>query len=177
MGRLQRSIAFWLLALSFSANADFGLLVGTGGLQGKVSGGVVYGFAENHSLMLSAGQYSLNGGHGTQLNFGYRYLPWHLEYGDFGWSPVGVGLVSLYALDRDDYFTKSPSKYPSEGYYEQTGLRFGLEFSSEGYALNRSVRLLYKFILLDSAIVALVNNDGKYAQYFYSAGLELQYRF
>lgn len=180
MGRLQtlNLILFALLTVfSTAANADWGLGVATGGFQGRTSTAVIWDWKRTHTIEFGVGEYSLDEKRKTQFNLSYRYTPFEVQWRQFTWAPTSIGLILIYANDEKRYFTQGPSKYPDEDYYDETGIRPGLEWSTQVTTLDGQIRLLYKIVLMDTGVVALINNDSKYAEYFYSSGLALQYFF
>ncbi|MGE0526845.1 MAG: hypothetical protein AB7P49_07270 [Bdellovibrionales bacterium] len=162
---------------SATVHAEWGVGLGTGGFQGEKAVAVVKDWSRRHAIEFGIGEFPLAGEQEYQLNLGYRFTPWQVRYYDVAWSPLGVGVVALYALDQDEYFVESPDKYPSPDYYEQTGLRLGVEVSTQMMAWADRVRLLYKVVLLDTGITSYINNDGKYAENFYSSGLFIEFFF
>ncbi|MBX3020645.1 MAG: hypothetical protein KF799_03120 [Bdellovibrionales bacterium] len=177
MGRLQNIIFLLIVGLAPAAHAGWGLSLATGGFQGAESAGAIRDWNGRHALEFGLGRYSYDGNNEAQVNFGYRYTPFTLHYKGAGWSPLGMGVTAVYALNQSEYFTKSPSKYPGQGYYEQTGIRLGLEASTQVMGWNDRIRLLYKVVFMDTGITTLINNDGKHIENFFSSGLALQFFF
>lgn len=155
---------------------EWGVALNTGGFQGTYSAAAAYDWSRTHEVELGAGRFLFAGKEETQINFGYRYTPYVLQMQDFGWAPVSLGLTLNYALNQDDYFVRNPGKYPDPDYYEQTGIRAGLELSTQAM-YGKNWRVLYKVVMIDSGLIAVVNNDSGYAKNFLSAGISLQYFF
>jgi len=177
MGQLQNCTLTFILSLCVPAFAEWGLVVGAAGFQGTASAGIVYEWSGKHAIECTMGSFQMGGRNETQINAGYRYTPFHIRFQKLTWAPLSLGTLVIYAVNQRDYFTKSPSKYPAAGYYEQTGLRLGAEVTTQLHAWAGRARFLYKLILMDSGAIALYNNDGRYAENFLATGLSLQYFF
>jgi hypothetical protein len=155
---------------------DWSAVAGTAGFQGMVSLGAAYNTSERHQWQLMMGEYSIGQGHGMQMNLAYFYSPFKIQRSNLAWFPLSPGLLALYALDQDDYFTESPGDYPTPNYYEQTGLRLGVAMGST-IALNDTLHFTYELVFLDMGILAVWNNRLKDASYFWSSGLKIRYLF
>ncbi len=177
MARLQTFIVSALVFIApFAYAGQWGLALGTGAFQGTYSMAAAYDWSQTHQVELGLGRFPFAGRDEIQINFGYRYVPYAFELGDLSLVPFALGLTLNYALNQDDYFVRNPGKYPDPDYYEQTGIRAGVELSSQ-VMYRGDWRLLYKVVLIDSGAIAIVNNDSSYAENFLSAGLSFQYFF
>lgn len=79
--------------------------------------------------------------------------------------------------DRHNYFMTSPDKYPYEQYYDETALRYGLEFGSTMTFKDYNFAVAYRLRILDSGLIAVYNNKNRDLQYYISSGVSLQYVF
>jgi hypothetical protein len=121
--------------------------------------------------------YSNGGDTDYQSNFAYRYSPWRILWNEIVWKPVQVGIFALYSWDQSNYFLKSPNKYPSGDYYEQTAFRWGIEFGSQiGFWLDRWA-IGYSVRITDAGVIALYNNTERDLQYSSSSGVRVECSF
>ena len=166
-----------LLILPGFGRAEWQATVNRMGFFGNLGAGAIYDWENRHSLELSIGFYSNNEKTYSQTNLAYRYSRWIVEYPDIFWSPIQLGIFSVRSWDRDGYFLRSPSKYPYAGYYDETALRWGLEFGTVVKWKSSPVALAYHVRILDAGVVAIYNNANKDLQYHVSSGLALRYCF
>lgn len=177
MGRFQNVLLILLLSVcgpSAFANG-WGAVAGTGGFQGALSAGALYQWQNTHVLELMLGEYTIDNGHGFQLNLDYNFVPWNIPWEKATLQPLRVGLMVLYSLDFDDYFTSSPSKYPTPGYYERTGARLALSFGVGLGDFGNRLHLILEAVCLDTGITAVVNNRLSDLKNFLSAGFKVSY--
>lgn len=157
--------------------ADVLVSVATGGYFGMASLGALYQPNSHNELELSAGLYHAGLTDYTQFNFAYRYAHWQLPWEDRLWTPIVAGIFVVYSVDPKNFFSESPDKYPSPGYYDQTQYRWGVEAASK-LALSQSrYEIAYWFRIIDIGLVAIYNNAHRDLQYFVSSGFSLRYRF
>ncbi|MBL7545083.1 MAG: hypothetical protein JNL11_14795 [Bdellovibrionaceae bacterium] len=121
--------------------------------------------------------YSNEGRHYTQVNFGYRYSRWQYNIDDKTLHPLQMGIFTTRTLDYKAYFLESPSQYPEKNYYDETRLRWGFEFGSALTFWSTRFELAYLVRIIDSGLVAVLNNSNKDLQYYISSGVSLRYRF
>ena len=136
---------------------------------------MIYEHAIHHDFEISLGAYSAGTGDKYQSNLAYRYSPWRVSCVNFNWEPIQIGAFALYSWDRR-FFLKTPDKYPTDNYYEQTAFRWGLEQGSSFSFLNERWHLALTLRIIDNGIVAIYNNANRDLQYYLSSGLRLEYR-
>ncbi len=169
-------IAAILFLFGSFAHGNWGVSVSTGAFQGRTSASAIYEFSGAHDVEFGLGQYPFGDQTRWQVNLGYRYSPFHLDWSPFAWRPLAIGLFTFYALD-DDYFLVSPGKYPSRDYYEETKLRVGIELATAIYPARRHFRVLFKMVMIDTGVVAFVNNRDDNVEYLLATGISFQYLF
>jgi hypothetical protein len=163
--------------LSVSAQAEVRILFEKSGFIGKYALGASYEFSPEHAVDYLIGVYQIESEDFYQSNLIYRYSRWNVPFYGNTWRPIQFGLFMVYAMNQDKYFMRSPGKYPYPGYYDETALRYGAEFSStftmwpSGFAVGYHVRIF------DNGIIAAFNNSNRELQYYISSGLSLQYVF
>lgn len=161
-----------------SAEARYLATISVGGYFGQYAAGLIFESANGyHATELSVGSYPAFGKSHYQLNLQYTYSPWLFDWDDNLWRPLNFGIFAVNSLDSDNYFKRSPAKYPSAGYYDETKIRPGTDLNSSIEFTNHKIQLTYHFRILDSGLTALVNNTDKDLQYYLSSGLSLQYYF
>jgi hypothetical protein len=151
--------------------------VGTSGFFGKKYVGISYELDSIHQFESVLGHYSKSSNPGFQINLSYRYSIWNIPWKNKIWKPATLGVNAMYALDQKNYFVESPDKYPSDDYYEQTGLRGAVEFGSSMIFLHSNLELIYYLRFLDNGLVAFYNNNRRDLQYYTSSGIGLSYHF
>ena len=160
-----------------TAGASWSAEVAHAGFMGTVSAGPIYDFNSDHAAAFSIGSYQNGPNHYAQLNLAYRYSRWQYDRPKVFWKPLHIGLFLLYSTDQQRFFTKSPSKYPEDGYYEETALRGGVELGSTVLLRHSRLGFAMYMRILDNGIVATLNNVYRDLQYYTSTGLGLQYQF
>ncbi len=179
MAPIQKLILLTAVGL-FSVGAhgaDWGVAIGTMGFQGERHAAVAVDWWKTHAVELGFGRYRYQDERKTQVNLLYRFTPATVQFYEQTWAPVSVGLMAVYAPDQENYFLRSPGKYPEDGYYEQTGIRLGLELSTQLMFWNDRLRVLYSVSLMDTGVAAWINNDHRYIRHFLSSGLSLRFFF
>jgi hypothetical protein len=158
--------------------AQWSLSVEHAGFFGTYALGGVYEFNDRHATELSLGVYRNEGKpQQYQSNLAYRHSLWRVPWEEKMWVPLQLGAFTIYSLDGDHFFLKSPSKYPSAGYYDQTALRWGFEFGTSLIFPKNRFSISYHFRILDNGFVAVYNNFRRDLQYYVSSGINFQYRF
>lgn len=179
MQKLQIAL-FYLMTLIFinpALAANVRATLAHAGFFGKVSLGISYEFSDQHAADISLGGYEISDHLYYQLNLAYRYSPWTVPFGKHQWRPIQTGIFAVYSLDHDRYFFKSPGKYPYDNYYEQTILRYGVEFSSTMTFLPYNVAISYHVRVFETGVIANFNNQHKDLEFYISSGVSLQYLF
>lgn len=159
------------------ASSEWAGKVERAGFFGATSIGGGYEWYKRHAAELSVGSYGNDGIIYYQVNIAYRYTPWRILWKDKSWRPIQAEIFGMHSLDQKNYFSKSPKKYPTERYYEQTALRWGVGTGTAFGFLNETLILGYSVRLTDAGLVALYNNTQRDLQYTSSSGLRLEYRF
>lgn len=165
------------MLVSAPASAKWAAELATSGFMGTLSAGPVYEWAGRHHVAMTIGAYQNGENRYGQLNTAYRYARWRFERPDILWKPLHIGLFTLYSLDQKRFFVKSPSRYPEDGYYEQTALRGGLEIGTTILFVKSKIGLASYLRVLDNGVIALLNNVHRDLQYYSSSGVALQYQF
>ncbi|WP_413289072.1 hypothetical protein [Bdellovibrio sp. HCB337] len=173
-----KQLFFFVICFFMYAEAranPWGLILGSSGYLGEFVAGSYYKFNERHEMDLSLGTFTL---HYTraQFNVGYLYTPFKEDFGQEGtqWSLIDFGASLSFALDRDNYFLKSPVQYPQTNYYDQTKDRAALQVGTTMYAFKDQFSIRYFVSLLTVGGVAFFNNKEGYNQYL-SSGLTLKF--
>lgn len=167
----------FVFLLSFSAKADWRLIFERAGFLGAYSGGFSYQWNERHATDLSLGSYSNDGVKYYQTNISYRYSRWSVPWENRNWIPIQIGVFTIRSLDKHNYFVKSPSEYPSDGYYDATAFRWGLLYGTALEFPESHFGIAYYIKILDNGIIALYNNSQMDLQYYISSGIGLHYIF
>lgn len=161
-----------------TARAEWRATLQHAGFFGKVSGGAIWASRSGHEVETSIGMYDIANVHYGQLNLAYRYTPFEQPAGpDIVWEPTQVGLFVIHSQESDRFFSESPSKYPTSGYYDQTAFRGGIEIGTRVVSVPWNFAFAYRFRVLDTGLVALYNNAHRDLQYYISSGIQLQYIF
>ncbi|MGE4130394.1 MAG: hypothetical protein AB7F86_02085 [Bdellovibrionales bacterium] len=100
-----------------------------------------------------------------------------MNFTSFSLAPIRIGILSLYAADRDNFFVSDQAKYPAPNYYEQTGLRLGLHAGLEMATFEDRLRVIYELVFLDSGVVASMNNSVREANYYLGSGMKVKFYF
>lgn len=166
-----------ILFLSARAHADWRAVFERAGFFGKYSLGASYEWQPEHAVDLSLGVYQIEGQDYYQTNLVYRYSRWNVPFFGHMWRPLQFGAFFVYSLDRDRYFLDSPSKYPYKGYYDETALRWGAEFSSTLTFYPSRFAVAMRLRIFDNGLIAIYNNSQRDIQYYVSSGISLQYLF
>lgn len=177
MGPFQKLITLVLFLAAVEANATWQVSLSRAGFFGSWAIGGIYEWSDRHSVELAAGQYQIQNKNYWQSDLAYRYAIWKTEYENIVWAPIQPGLFAIGSWDRENYFLKSPSKYPYDSYYDQTAVRWGLEFSSVVGWKNAPISIAYHIRIIDAGVVAIYNNSHKELQYYLSSGISLRYAF
>lgn len=174
-----KTLAFFFAPLFFSfyAQADWRLSFERAGFFGSYSGGFGYQWDQRHSTDLTLGVYSNDGVKYNQINFSYRYSRWTIPWENKNWIPAQVGVFTVRTLDRHNYFVRSPSEYPTDGYYDATAFRWGFLYGMALEFPDSHFSVAYFVKILDNGIVALYNNSNMDLQYYISSGIGFQYIF
>lgn len=148
------------------------------GFYGSIAFGGSYEFNDRHAVDFSIGEY-LNDQHRYhQSNLSYRYSRWQMDFDQNKiWRPLQIGVFTVRSWDGRNYFLTSPGKYPYEQYYDETALRYGVEFGSTFTFTDYNFGISYRLRILDSGLIALYNNRNRDLQYYISSGLSFQYVF
>jgi hypothetical protein len=158
--------------------AQWSLSLEHAGFFGKYALGGIYEFNASHAAELSLGFFTADGGGWNyQSNLAYRNSLWRVPWKEKIWVPLQVGVFTIYSLDGRRFFLQSPSKYPDAAYYDQTALRWGLEFGTSLIFRENRYALSYHFRILDNGFVAIYNNFRRDLQYYVSSGINFQYQF
>lgn len=177
MVHAQTLILFLILAFSNSrAHAEWHLIFERAGFMGSYSLGVSYEW-EKHAADLSIGAYSNEGVKYYQSNIAYRYSHWEVPWENRIWIPVQIGVFTVRSLDRKNYFVKSPSEYPSDGYYDATAFRWGFLYGTAIEFPESHFSVAYYIKVLDNGLIALYNNSRMDLQYYISSGIGIHYIF
>lgn len=160
-----------------TARADWLLTVNRMGFFGAWGAGAIYEWSERHAGEVSLGGYWNGGTEYIQSNLAYRYTRWRIEDSGRAWNPLELGIFAIRSWDQKSYFLQSPEKYPYENYYDQTRLRFGVEFGSVAAFKEWHLEVAYHVRVLDNGLVATYNNSRKDLQYYVSSGVAIRYRF
>ncbi|UYL10462.1 hypothetical protein B9G69_007700 [Bdellovibrio sp. SKB1291214] len=169
-----------MLITFFSANAladNWRLTLERAGFMGTMALGGSYEWLPEHAVNFSVGGYHIDKEIFYQSNLSYRYSRWNTGVRGNLWRPLQFGVFASYALNQDRFFLKSPDKYPSPGYYDETALRYGLELASTMTFMPSHFAIGYHLRIFDTGIIAMFNNDNKDIQYYISSGISLQYLF
>lgn len=83
----------------------------------------------------------------------------------------------MYAMNDKKYFLRSPGKYPYPEYYDETALRYGLEFGTTLTFMPSRLAIGYRVRIFDNGVIAAFNKNNRDLQYYISSGLSLQYLF
>lgn len=166
-------LVFLLTTKLAYAVGPWGVVAGSSGYQGEFFAGGVYRFNQRHSMVVSLGTFTLNYMR-AQLNVGYVYSPFEMEIDpQTQWSVLDFGASLSFALDRDNYFLRSPVQYPQTNYYDQTKDRAAFQVGTTIYPFNGDISLRYFISLLTIGGVAFYNNQEGYRQ-FLSSGISLK---
>lgn len=161
-----------------SAHAgDWRLMATRAGFYGQYSLGLSYEWNPRHAVDYSIGTYQIDLENYYQSNLGYRYSHWQIPFYGNDWRPLQFGAFLVYAMNQQRYFLKSPGKYPYPEYYDETALRYGLEFSSTITFKPSRIGLGYHFRIFDNGVIATFNNSARNLQYYSSSGISVQYLF
>ncbi len=178
MQPFTKALIIFSMLWSFSANAsEWRAILERAGFMGTVAVGGSYEWVPEHALDLTLGGYGVDNEVFYQANLAYRYSRWNTPTNGDMWRPLQFGLFSVYALNTDRYFLKSPSKYPSKGYYDETAFRYGIEFGTTYTFLPSHFGIGYRLRIFDNGLIAMFNNTNRDIQYYISSGVTLQYLF
>lgn len=177
MRKLKIVILFLSVLFGTSAQAEVRLLFQRSGFVGKYSIGVSYEFTPQHAVDYLLGVYQIDNEDFYQSNFIYRYSRWNVPFYGSTWRPIQFGFFMVYAMNQDKYFLNSPSKYPYPGYYDETALRYGAEFSSTFTYWPTGIAIGYHIRVFDNGLIAAFNNSNRDLQYYMSSGVSFQYVF
>ncbi len=166
-----------ILARPYAFADDWRLLTTRAGFFGQYSLGLSYEWTPQHALDCTLGTYQIELENYYQSNVAYRYSRWQIPFYGHDWRPIQFGAFLVYAMNQDKYFLKSPEKYPYPEYYDETALRYGLEFSSTITFKPSRVGFGYHFRIFDNGVIASFNSSARNLQYYSSSGLSLQYLF
>lgn len=147
------------------------------GFMGFLAAGVSYEWTPEHATDVSLGGYDIGNDTYYQTNIGYRYSRWVTPLKGNEWRPLQFGGFAVYALNTDRFFIRSPDKYPSKGYYDETALRYGAEFGSTLTFFPSRLAIGYRVRIFDNGLIAMFNNSNRDIQYYISSGFTLQYLF
>lgn len=148
------------------------------GFFGAYSAGAIYEWRDRHQVELSFGAYPYDNVDYGQTNFAYRYSPWKMSLSSqVQWQPAYFGIFLVHSWDQSHYFMKSPSKYPYEGYYDETALRPGFEWATSFGFQPQKLEIVYSLRIVDGGLIAWHNNSSDDMKFFVSSGVSLQYRF
>ena len=131
----------------------------------RVSG--IFGFTQDEQI-----------GDIKQLGITYVRGVDSLKYENFNWIPLMAGGFITYT-DHKKYYINSPSKYDNPHYYDTTGLRLGLRFTSELILIRKSEKNIHLFLdgsLLERALIAYFNNvtEPQILNAFWSLGISVR---
>lgn len=164
--------------IGFDCQADWKGTLNQSGFFGTYSAGAIYEWKDQHQVEFSLGSYPFDGVNYGQTNFAYRYSPWKVFVSpEVQWQPAHFGIFMIHSWDQSQYFIESPSKYPYEGYYDQTALRFGFEWATSWNFQSQKWAAVYALRLLDGGLIAWHNNSPENINFFVSSGISLQYKF
>jgi hypothetical protein len=175
--QMMVKIVFFVFIGFPAARAQWGLVYQEHGYMGETAVGGIYSWNDQHSVELSLGRYFSGGNENHQINFGYRWSPWKVQISKLRWAPVQVGVFALATLNEKEYFTESPTVFPSEDYYDQTAVRTALQLSSTLYFAGGQAAVVYHLSILENGLIAMYNNNWQNLKYFWSSGLGLQFFF
>lgn len=92
-----------------------------------------------------------------QISWKNSLHPFGLKrYGDFRYSPIYIGITTIYGLD-DDLHVVLPKRYP-RGYYPPTALHLAVNLGAE--ARYHKHGIFIEISALDTGIEAYANNPG-----------------
>lgn len=177
MGNVKELIFVFFLAYTSWAKADWQFTFNRMGFLGEFGVGMIYDWENPHSMEVSIGSYKTKYQNEWQTNIAYRYSKWHIDRGEKVWTPIQFGFFTVRSLDSEEYFIRGPDQYPESNYYDQTALRWGIEFGSALKFKSSGISIAYYFRILDTGIIALYNNGRKDLQYYASSGLSARYHF
>ncbi|WP_347358597.1 hypothetical protein [Bdellovibrio sp.] len=178
MRNLKALIFFAVLTTSLQAPAaDWRALFERAGFLGKYAIGASYEWAPEHAVSYLLGNYQIEDEDFYQSNLIYRYSRWNTDFFGHHWRPLQFGFFLVYAMNNQKYFLKSPDKYPYADYYDETALRYGVEFGTTLTFMPSRLGLGYYIRVFDNGVIANFNNSKRDLQYYISSGLSLQYLF
>jgi hypothetical protein len=152
----------------------WGIVTGAAGYQGEFFAGGLYRFNERHTMVMTLGTFTLDYTR-AQLNVGYVYSPYEMNLSEHTrWTVLDCGVSLSFALDRDNYFLKSPVQYPQSNYYDQTKDRAALQIGTSLEPFDGGISIRYFVSLLTVGGVAFFNNREGYRQ-FLSSGISLKF--
>lgn len=166
-----------MMVMASPASATFLATFDYSGFFGLYALGLIYRINESNEAEVSVGMYRIDHKHYRQTNFSYRYSHWLVSFHEYEWRPLQVGFFGIFAGDGGKYFSESPSKYPSPGYYDQTSTRLGFEAGSTFTFTPNKLEIAYRIRVLDTGLLAVYNNAHRDLQYYMSTGLSLHYIF
>lgn len=172
--KIALTIFLILFAALPSRAGDWRLMATRAGFYGQYSLGFSYEWAAHHAVDCSIGTYQIDLENYYQSNLGYRYSRWQIPFYGNDWRPLQFGAFLVYAMNQDKYFLRSPGKYPYPEYYDETALRYGLEFSSTITFKPSRIGLGYHFRIFDNGVIASFNNSARNLQYYSSSGISVQ---
>ncbi|WP_413585937.1 hypothetical protein [Bdellovibrio sp. HCB274] len=178
MQSFSKALIIFATLLGCTANAgDWRALIERAGFTGFLAAGVSYEWLPEHATDVTLGGYQIANETYYQANIGYRYSRWSTPLKGNDWRPVQFGAFAVYALNTDRFFIRSPDKYPSKGYYDETALRYGAELGSTLTFMPSRIAIGYRVRIFDNGLIAMFNNSNRDIQYYISSGFTLQYLF
>jgi hypothetical protein len=178
MAALKAVLFFFLVILgtckTFAEElGPWGVITGSAGYQGEFFAGGLYRFNDRHTMVVTLGTFTLDYTR-AQLNVGYVYSPYEMAvHEQTRWTMLDCGVSLSFALDRDNYFLRSPVQYPQTNYYDQTKDRASLQIGTSLEPFNGAISIRYFVSLLTVGAVAFFNNREGYRQ-FLSSGISLK---
>ncbi|WP_255490133.1 hypothetical protein [Bdellovibrio sp. KM01] len=178
MQPFAKALVLFSFLWNTSAQAsDWRVILERAGFMGTLAAGASYEWLPEHAIDVTLGGYLIEQEIFYQTNIAYRYSRWNSPTNGNIWRPLQFGIFAVYALNSDRYFMRSPDKYPSKGYYDETAFRYGLEFGTTYTFLPSGFGIGYRIRIFDNGLTAMFNNSNRDVQYYISSGVTLQYLF
>jgi hypothetical protein len=165
-------------AVSFAGDMD--VVLQTQGFLGERALGLGYEFNSRHRIEATVGTYHVDSDEYRQLNIGYTYSPFQLDWNCGKTKIFSPGIYALFTRGHDLYFVHSPDRYPYKDYYDPNGVRLGitLAFSHVFQWASQAVEIVYQIMALDQGVIADYNNpEEDELDDFMSSGLMVRVRF